>query len=559
MPDIIVKVGAFVLLLGGLIFVHELGHFVVAKLLGVKVLRFSIGFGPRLFGFTRGETEYRIAALPLGGYVKMAGDDPAAEVAPEDRGRGFLEQAPWRRLAIAFAGPLANLVFPGVVFLAIFLSENGAMVPAPVIGSVAPGSPAEEAGLRPGDLIRSIAAPGGSPVPVRYEGDVRALVAPHPGEPLTLQIERDGVALPPVRLVPAMVEDTNVLETTRRGLIGIGLGSYAVAAVAPPVPGAAGPLQPFDVVLSAGGRPVRHMADLERALAAASCGPLDLEVLREQAVAMPGAALADYEPVKLPGVPTCDAEGRRLVLPATPSLSTFVASVVPGSPAQKAGLRRGDAITAVNGKRTRTFMDLNTVARDFLTGKPVALSLADGRTLSLLPASESYQDELTRERKERVSIGLAPLGRTPVDPAQLRVPQVALVRGPGEIASLAFTALADTVRVTVLGISRIFTGQLSFKTVGGPIMLFQLASSAAEEGIGSLVLLMAAISVNLGLMNLLPIPVLDGGHIVTALLESVTRRPLSMRAREIANVVGLVLLFTLMVFVFKNDIVRVLG
>src|SRR5512139_3075009 len=115
MPAAILQVGAVVLLLGGLIFVHELGHFLVAKALGVKVLRFSIGFGPRLLGVQRGETEYRISALPLGGYVKMAGDDPAEVVAPEDRGRGFLEQSPWRRFAIAVAGPGMNLVFPGVI------------------------------------------------------------------------------------------------------------------------------------------------------------------------------------------------------------------------------------------------------------------------------------------------------------------------------------------------------------------------------------------------------------------------------------------------------------
>src|SRR5512133_1556024 len=105
MPDLLLKTGSIVVLLGGLIFVHELGHFIAAKLLGVKVVRFSIGFGPRLFGFTRGETEYRIAALPLGGYVKMAGDDPSEELAPEERGRGFLEQPPWKRFVIAAAGP----------------------------------------------------------------------------------------------------------------------------------------------------------------------------------------------------------------------------------------------------------------------------------------------------------------------------------------------------------------------------------------------------------------------------------------------------------------------
>ena len=195
MPDVLVKVASIVVLLGGLIFVHELGHFLVAKLLRVKVVRFSIGFGPRLFGFTRGETEYRIAALPLGGYVKMAGDDPTEEVAPEDVGRGFLEQAPWKRLVIALAGPVANLVFPGVIFISLFLAQNGNPVPAPVVGTVTPGSPAEQAGLRPGDRILSVAPPGGTAVPVRYHGDVRELVSPHPGEALTLRVERDGKEL----------------------------------------------------------------------------------------------------------------------------------------------------------------------------------------------------------------------------------------------------------------------------------------------------------------------------------------------------------------------------
>src|SRR5512132_3398048 len=113
---ILQNLGYTAVLLGVLVFVHELGHFLAAKALGVKVLRFSIGFGPRLFGVRRGETEYRLSALPLGGYVKMAGDDPSEAVAPEDRGRGFLEQTPWKRLAIAIAGPGMNLLFPGVIF-----------------------------------------------------------------------------------------------------------------------------------------------------------------------------------------------------------------------------------------------------------------------------------------------------------------------------------------------------------------------------------------------------------------------------------------------------------
>ena len=558
MPDFLLKVGSIVLLLGGLIFVHELGHFLVAKSLGVKVVRFSIGFGPRLFGFRRGETEYRISLLPLGGYVKMAGDDPSEELAPEDRGRGFLEQPPWKRLVIAFAGPAANLVFPAIIYFALMVGQNGEPTAGPVVGTVAPGSPAAEAGLRAGDRILSVQPPGAPAEPVRYFGDLRDLVSPHAGEPLTFRVERDGAAIDPVTIVPASDEESNPIETIRRGVIGV-TPFYAPALVAPARPGAAGPLEAFDLVVAVNGQKVRHLGELEHALRAAACNPVALEVVREKPIALPGATLASFDPVKLVDVPTC-SDGRPTFLPADPSLSTFIAAVVPGSPADKAGLRRGDAIAAIDGKPVRSFMrDVNALGRVFQAGKPVKLELSDGRTATLVPAKESYVDDLTKERMERLVLGFHPDRRALVDARALVVAEVPLSRGPVEMAQLAGRQLSEVVRLTVLGIQRIITGQISFKTVGGPIMLFSIASEAAEEGWASFLFKMALISVNLGLMNLLPIPVLDGGHIAQAMVEGVTRRPLSLRAREIANIVGIILLFTLMIFVFKNDIVRLMG
>src|SRR5512137_776490 len=243
--DILLKVGSIVLLLGGLIFVHELGHFVAAKLLGVKVVKFSIGFGPRLLGYRRGETEYVVSLLPLGGYVKMAGDEPGAEVAPEDRGRGFLEAPPWKRFVIAFAGPAANLAFPVVIYFALALAQNGSAVPGPTLGTVMPGSAADRAGLLAGDRVLAVAVPGKPPAPVRYFSDLRLAVAPRAGDRIEFSVDRGGQKLT-IPVVPAAEKESNPVETVTRGVIGVS-PAYPAAVVAPVLPGSAGPLAPFDL------------------------------------------------------------------------------------------------------------------------------------------------------------------------------------------------------------------------------------------------------------------------------------------------------------------------
>ncbi len=554
--DILLKAGSIVLLLGGLIFVHELGHFLAAKLLGVKVVKFSIGFGPRLFGFRRGETEYVLSLLPLGGYVKMAGDEPGAEVAPEDKGRGFLEAAPWKRLVIAFAGPAANLAFPVVIYFALAMAQNGTAVPGPTLGTVMPGSAAERAGLRAGDKVVEVAVPGKPAAPIRYFSDLRQVVGPRPGERVDFTVQRGAERLV-VPVVPATEKESNPVETVTRGVIGVS-PAWPAAVVAPVLPGVAGPLEPFDLVVRAAGQPVRNMGDLDRAMAASPCAPLDLEVLREAPERAPGVAVSAYAPVKLAAVPTC-ADGRPAFQVADPLVSTFIASVWPGRPADRAGLRRGDAIASVNGKPVRSVRELNQVSAEFLSGTPVALGLTDGRDARLVPAEQEYVDEMTREPRRRVVLGFFPDQRGLVESKALVAEEVPLAVGPVEALGNAFGHLGEVVRLTALGIARIVQGEISFKTVGGPIMLFQIAAQAAQEGWGSFLFKMALISVNLGLMNLLPIPVLDGGHIVATLVEAATRRPLSLRTREVANLVGIVMLVFLMIFVFKNDIVRLMG
>ena len=394
----------------------------------MKVVKFSIGFGPRLLGFRRGETEYLLSILPLGGYVKMAGDEPGAEVAPEDRGRGFLEAAPWKRFVIAFAGPAANLIFPVVIYFALALAQNGSNVPGPTLGTVMPGSAAERGGLRAGDRVVSLSVAGSPEKPIRYFSDLRQAIGPRAGERIDFTVERGGQRLT-FPVVPAPEKESNPVETVTRGVIGVS-PAWPAAVVAPILPGSAGPLAPFDLVVRAAGEPVRNMGDLDRVIAAAACAPVDLEVLREAPVGAPGVAVSSYDPVKLGPVPTC-AGGEPAFRAADPTVSTFVAEVVPGSPADKAGLRRGDAITSVNGKPVRSFRELNQLSADFLSGTPVRLGLSDGRATELVPVDQEYVDEMTRETRKRVTLGFFPEQRGIVQARALVAEEVPLSIGPG--------------------------------------------------------------------------------------------------------------------------------
>jgi regulator of sigma E protease len=540
-------IGSFILVVGGLVFVHELGHFVVAKWLGVKVVKFSIGFGPRLLWWTVGETEYRISALPLGGYVKMAGDVPGEVPAEEDRGRGFYEQAPWKRIVIGLAGPLSNFAFPVLLFFFLFLSRNGELTAGAAIGTVAPGSAAERAGLQPGDRIVSIAPPGQRPIAMRWWGDLVDAISTHPGDRLAFAIERDGQALA-LEVIPESEERFNGVEQEQRGVIGV-MGTWPAAVVAPVAPGAAGPLAPFDEVTKVAGAPVAHFGEVAKAFAAAGCRPVDVEVRRGAAEARATVALA--------GVATC-AGGRPSVLPVDPLVSAVISRVDEGSPAAEAGLARGDVITAVDGKPVRSFRDLAGLEQGLKAGVPLELALSGGRVARVVPREELRRDPVTGDKVPRLVLGLSGQ-RATGDAVELDVLRVRLDRSLGELAAESVRETWRITRITALGIAGIATGKLSHRQVGGIITLFDQSRDAAAQGWGTLFFWMALVSINLGIMNLLPIPVLDGGHVAAALVEQVTRRPLSMRVREVATYVGLVLLGLLMILAFRNDIARLMG
>jgi regulator of sigma E protease len=261
--------------------------------------------------------------------------------------------------------------------------------------------------------------------------------------------------------------------------------------------------------------------------------------------------------VALSGVMTC-AGDRPSVLPVDPLVSAVVGRVEEGSPAAQAGLARGDVIAAVDGRTVRSFRDLAGLEQGLKAGVPLELTLTGGRIARIVPREELRRDPVTGEKAPRLVLGLG--GERPAaGSVDLEVARVRLDRGVGELAVEAVQETWRITRLTALGIAGIATGKLSHRQVGGIITLFDQSRDAAAQGWGTLFFWMALVSVNLGIMNLLPIPVLDGGHVAAALVEQVTRRPLSMRVREVATYVGLVLLGLLMILAFRNDIVRLMG
>jgi regulator of sigma E protease len=538
------NIGYTALLLGILVFVHEFGHFIVAKALNVKVLRFSIGFGPRIFGFTKGETEYRVAWLPLGGYVKMAGELPQEELSPEEAKRGFLAQAPWKRALIVTAGPAFNLLFPILAYFLLFLGTHQQI--STRIGSVEPGLPAAEARLQPGDRILSVDGEK-----VRTFEELRAHLQPRYDRPITLTVERQGRHFT-TTLTPAKSLETNPIETLPRGLIGISPNPKApVLGVPEGSLGAAAGLKTFDRVLTVNGEPVKDELAFNAAIDKAQ-GSVQLKVERDRRIELPGVAahvpdVASVSIEKQPGQGYEAIDAERVDL--------YVARVVPGSAAEKAGIKVGDRIVALNGKKLKSFL-LLTLALNEMADKPFKLTWRSGseeKTQELRQTVLAAKDEYGQVN-EGFDLGIRALPPSPTELSD--VEKVSIYMGPGEALGASLKVVPEIIRKTAQVLGYLVTGRVPFKSVGGPIMLYQIASKSAEEGIGSYLNAMAVISVNLGLINLFPIPVLDGFQLLASIWEGVRRRPIPARAREIANMIGLAMLIVLMVMVFKNDIMR---
>jgi regulator of sigma E protease len=426
---LLILVFGFVVL-GPLIFVHELGHFLVAKWLGVRVHSFSIGMGPRIFGFRRGGTDYRLSLLPVGGYVRMAGESPESEDRSGDPGE-FVEKPWWARALITAAGPLANLVFALVLNVAVLLI--GVSVPdyAAVVGHVRPGSVVERIGIQDHDQIVSVDGRKAATMLQLSQALTRVEASRRPGS-VNLTVERDG-------------------------------------------------------------------------------RPVTLALPRDEA--------------------------RRLGEEVDWKTGTTIGRVFVGYPAYMAGLREGDEILQVDGQPVGSWSELSQRIR----GAP------------------DTELSLTVRRGDR-TIDL-PVRTTPDSVIGIALPESVTVRQ----AYPLMEAMWRGTQQTVFAVGQIYVGLANFvlhpvrlrENVAGPIAIAQVAREQARGGVDQLLFFASFISLALMAMNLLPIPILDGGHIFFALLEAARRRPISLRTQMLCQRLGLAVLAGLVVFSFANDLTRV--
>ena len=537
----------FIILISSLIFVHELGHFAFAKAFGVKVLTFSLGFGPKVLKLRGRETEYCVSLIPLGGYVKMLEESKSDLVLPEDRKRTFESLPLYKRILVVLAGPLMNIVFPVLLYFSVFVTD-GPFLP-PTVGVVLPGHPAAGK-LFPGDRIMAI---NGEPVGTFDE--VKRIIGKSPNKLLRLKVFRDNKHVEVEVTAEETLEKRELDIVERVGTIGI--QPSAPAAVIG-VPSAESPayragLRTFDVVTHVAGQPVRRFRDLEAALSENRGETIPVTYLRPTPIPDALGGLADMAVYEAGVVAlTPDPAGTDLMSTTGIEVADLYAAVVPEqSYLYKAGLRPGDKILKLDDEPLPAW----STFREKVVGAPDRphridyLSARDGREKS--GTFQMRREDIVDEHGQAFARYVLQVKNwVPLAPEDF-------VDHPAPLRYALDKAVEETVDVTrfvLVSLVRVAQGRLSLKSLSGPITIYEVAGEEGRKGPDFFIWVMALISINLGLLNLLPIPVLDGGHLMFFAIEAAIRRPLPLRVREIAHVIGMAILFALMALAFKNDV-----
>jgi len=497
-----------IIALGLVVFFHELGHFIVAKLRGVKVLKFSLGFGPKLIGVKKGDTDYVISALPFGGYVKMAGEDLTEGNLTGEKWE-FFGQPWWSRILIVVLGPIMNFVLALITF--ILISWYGIRIPtySTVIGNVEVGSTAEKSGFKPLDKIVSV--------------DDKLVFCWYEFEKYIFEKSRVNVKI--LREGKEISIDSRINE---KGITGLKLNKdlVVVSNVDKDSIAEVSGFKPFDRIISINGKSLSSQSEFKKLSLEKSS--VVVKVLRGN------KELKIKSYVSEKGIDGLE-----------PNIPPVIDSVNPGSPAYKSGLKSGDIILAINNKPISQWLELQKAVLAS-EGKELNLKIKRGKDIIYRSITPVRDDILTK----RFLIGVSPTAEFSYKERQNFI----------ESIKTGFEKVYFLTILQLKGIYMIITNKISIKdSLGGPVMIVQAAASVAQKGLIDFLGFFGFINVSLGLINLFPIPLVDGGYILVFLIEGIRRKPLSVKYMQIFQQVGFVIIILIAIIVTYNDILRILN
>lgn len=540
----------FVILLGILIFVHELGHFLVARMCGVRVEVFSLGFGKKILSYKKGDTTYCVSLIPLGGYVKMFGEQGSQEIkTEEDRKVSYSHKTPWQRIAVVLAGPLMNFFFAVLVFG--FIAQIGEQTKAPVIEDVTAGSTAAQMGFLPGDRVLEF----NSQKIQSYE-EFQKQLNEHKDGTATALVESTNGDQRTLQLTITSTDNPNIFsQYSRIGQID-GLMPYtksAAVAVMTGTPAYEVGFRTGDEITEINGQKIHRWNQLESLLASAQT---DMNVTVSRTA-------ANAEDPKNTATTTLNFTVPAKTLQKSKTVQAFgfdntelyLDQVVKDSPAEKAGLERFDKMISINGHQIKKWEDISDTVKSF-DGKEAMTFVVQRDGAELIKKITPQVTELTTAFggiDKRFTVGITPY-------LMIAEPESTVVKADSvfHAAAKGFERTVDISVMTVMSFVKLFQGEVSVKNVGGMVSIGKAAKDSFELGLQAFLMTMGILSVSLFILNLLPIPVLDGGHLVFYTIELIKGSPLSLRKMEIAQQVGFVLLLALMILAQFNDIVRFL-
>jgi regulator of sigma E protease len=473
----------------------------------------------------------------------MFGDELGAEISDSDKNVSFTHKPVWQRISVVLAGPLMNYFFAILIFFVVAMI--GEQMKAPVVGDVSQQSAAHQMGFRSGDKIVKA---GGQKIQT-WDQFVGLMTQNH-DQTLQVEVQRAGTeVVEPIQATPRLIANQNVLSTDEKigDVEGLGISSKAslIGVRSDSVAAKAG-LKTGDLVKSVGGHPVKYFRELDNLFVSQQSETIAVEVERFDIndTSKSQTVKVDIPPTQIASIRSIGIETSEL----------FLAKVMDASPAQAAGLQAGDRILSINGNSPQKWEDILETVKSFNGETPIAFEVERNGQASKLEITPRMTSQMTSQggEEKRFTVGIVPW-------AFPAAPEMSLIKAEGIGAGLVrgFDKTNEITKMTLVSFVRLIQAKISPKNIGGVISIGQAASETFKMGMSYFLNMMAVISVNLFILNLLPVPVLDGGHLIFYLIEAVKGAPVSMRKMEIAQQIGLVVLMSLMVFALFNDFTRI--